>query len=187
MPFRRTLNSSSHRPQFHLPLSALLLRLLHDLLHDLLLLDQERAGDAVLDAVGAARATVGTLDGLLGSGDVGVFAGAQGWDLYIESELAMLSMILHGPLPSPAVLGARRSMSGEKPSYQCTYTREFRAAITAFGRSASLLDVQVSELAAGGFADADLVRLGVVGLTATVGESGGRHRGGVWRCCRGVA
>ena len=37
---------------------VLLLSLLHDLLDNLLLLDQERASDAVLDAVGAARAAV---------------------------------------------------------------------------------------------------------------------------------
>lgn len=67
-----------------LPL-RLLLGLLHDLLDNLLLLDQEGAGDTVLDAVGAARSTVGTLDGLLGPRDGGVFAWAQGWDLYEEN------------------------------------------------------------------------------------------------------
>ena len=60
---------------------GLLLRLLHDLLDNLLLLNQEGAGDTVLDAVGAARATVGTLDGLLGAGDLSVFTWAEGWDL----------------------------------------------------------------------------------------------------------
>ena len=60
--------------------SLLLLRLLQHLLDDLLLLDQESANDAVLDAVGAARATVGALDGLLGAGDGGVLAGAEGRD-----------------------------------------------------------------------------------------------------------
>jgi hypothetical protein len=59
----------------------LLLSLLHDLLDDLLLLDEEGADDTVTDAVGAAGATVGTLDGLLGAGDLGVLAGAEGGDL----------------------------------------------------------------------------------------------------------
>lgn len=55
--------------------------LLEDLLDDLLLLDEESADDAVLDAVGAAGTTVGALDGLLGAGDGGVLAGAKGGDL----------------------------------------------------------------------------------------------------------
>ena len=59
----------------------LLLGLLHDLLDDLLLLDKEGADDTVADAVGAAGATVGTLDGLLGAGDLGVLAGTEGGDL----------------------------------------------------------------------------------------------------------
>lgn len=63
----------------------LLLSLLHDLLDNLLLLDQESAGDAVLDAVGAARATVCALDGLLWVRDLGVFAWAEGWDLLFTS------------------------------------------------------------------------------------------------------
>ena len=63
-----------------LPL-RLLLGLLHDLLDNLLLLDQEGAGDTVLDAIGAARAAVGTLDGLLGPRDGRVFAWAEGRDL----------------------------------------------------------------------------------------------------------
>lgn len=60
---------------------GLLLRLLHDLLDNLLLLDQEGAGNTVLDAVGAARATVGTLDGLLWAGDLSVFTWAECWNL----------------------------------------------------------------------------------------------------------
>lgn len=59
----------------------LLLGLLHDLLDNLLLLDQEGAHDTVPNAVGAARATVGTLDGLLRPRDLGVLARAEGWDL----------------------------------------------------------------------------------------------------------
>lgn len=59
----------------------LLLGLLHDLLDDLLLLNEEGADDAVADAVGAAGATVGTLDGLLGAGDLGVLAGTESGDL----------------------------------------------------------------------------------------------------------
>lgn len=55
--------------------------LLEDLLDDLLLLDQEGADDAVLDAVGAARATVGALDGLLGARDGSVLAGTEGGNL----------------------------------------------------------------------------------------------------------
>lgn len=45
-----------------------------------------------------------------------------------------------------------------------TYTGEFGAAVTALGRCASLLDVQVSKLAAGGLDHADFVRDGVVWL-----------------------
>lgn len=52
-----------------------------DLLHDLLLLDQECAHDTVLDTVCATGTTIGTLDGLLGLGDLRVLAGAKGGDL----------------------------------------------------------------------------------------------------------
>lgn len=60
---------------------GLLLRLLEDLLDDLLLLDQEGTDDAVLDAVGAAGTTVGTRDVLLGTRDLSVLTGAEGRDL----------------------------------------------------------------------------------------------------------
>lgn len=57
-----------------------MLRLLEHLLDDLLLLDQESADNAVLDAASASRSTVGALDGLLGAGDLGVLAGTEGGD-----------------------------------------------------------------------------------------------------------
>lgn len=63
------------------PLALLLLRLLENLLDNLLLLDQESADNAVPDAVGAARATVGTLNGLLWAGDLRILARAESWDL----------------------------------------------------------------------------------------------------------
>lgn len=58
------------------------LLLLHDLLDNLLLLDQESADDSVTDAVTASGTAVGSLDGLLGLGDLGVLAGAESGDLY---------------------------------------------------------------------------------------------------------
>ena len=66
----------------HLLLLLALLLLLQHLLDDLLLLNEERTNDAVADAVAASRTTVGALDGLLGLGDLGVLAGAEGGDLY---------------------------------------------------------------------------------------------------------
>lgn len=53
-----------------------------DLLHNLLLLDQERTHDTVLDTVRAAGTTIGTLDGLLGFGDLRVLARAERGDLW---------------------------------------------------------------------------------------------------------
>lgn len=78
-----------------LALASLLLRLLEDLLDDLLLLDQESADDTVLDATGAAGATVGTADILLGARDLGVLARAKGGDL--ESVSSYFNYIAHGP------------------------------------------------------------------------------------------
>lgn len=69
-------------PSTNLSARLLLLSLLHDLLDDLLLLNEESADDTVLDAVGAAGATVGTLDGLLWAGDGSVFAWAEGRNLW---------------------------------------------------------------------------------------------------------
>lgn len=69
-----------------------MLGLLEDLLDDLLLLDQESTDDAVLDAAGASRSTVGALDGLLGAGDLGVLAGAEGWDT-LELGTAVLQTV----------------------------------------------------------------------------------------------
>ena len=65
---------------FRLALSGLL-RLLENLLDDLLLLNQEGTDDAVLDAASAAGTTVGTADVLLGAGDLSILAGAEGGDL----------------------------------------------------------------------------------------------------------
>lgn len=73
---------------FILALSRLL-RLLQHLLDNLLLLDQERTNDTVLDASGAAGATVGTADVLLGTGDLGVFTGTEGGNLK-----AIISLLL---------------------------------------------------------------------------------------------
>ena len=74
-----------------------MLGLLEDLLDDLLLLDQESTDDAVLDAAGASRSTVGALDGLLGAGDLGVLAGAEGWDT-LELGTAVLQTVNNKPL-----------------------------------------------------------------------------------------
>ena len=72
-----------------------LLRLLEHLLDDLLLLNQEGTDDTVLDATGAARATVGTADVLLRAGDLGVFTGTEGGDL--ENENIHNQRLLHRP------------------------------------------------------------------------------------------
>lgn len=61
--------------------------LLQHLLDDLLLLDKEGTDNAVLDAVGAPRAAIGPVDGLLGLRDLRVLAGSEGRDLW-RGELA---------------------------------------------------------------------------------------------------
>jgi len=62
-------------------LAPLRLALLEDLLDDLLLLDQESAGDTVTNAVSTSRATVRALDSLVGARECGVFTGSLCWDL----------------------------------------------------------------------------------------------------------
>jgi hypothetical protein len=57
------------------------LLLLENLLHDLLLLNEESTDDTVADTSTAAGTTVGTLNSLLGLGDGGVLARAEGGDL----------------------------------------------------------------------------------------------------------
>lgn len=52
--------------------------LLENLLDNLLLLNKESTDNLLLDAVGAERATVGTVDSLLGVGDSRVLLGSQG-------------------------------------------------------------------------------------------------------------
>jgi hypothetical protein len=94
---RSHFKKDQHREQNAIRLalaSGLLLRLLEDLLDDLLLLDQESTDDTVLDATGAAGTTIGTADGLLGAGDLGVFTGAEGGNLSIAiSILLMFAMV----------------------------------------------------------------------------------------------
>ena len=119
-----------------------MLGLLEHLLDNLLLLNQESTDNAVLDAVGASRSTVGALDGLLGAGNLGVLAGAEGGNTL---ELGT------------AVLGIVNSLSPNTVSIS-TYT--------ALGGSALLLDVQVTELTTGSLDDADLLALGVVWRTS---------------------
>lgn len=76
-------SSHPHASSLFLLLAGALL--LQHLLDDLLLLDQERADDAVAHAVAAPRTAVCALDGLLGLGDLGVLAGTQGGDLVADS------------------------------------------------------------------------------------------------------
>jgi hypothetical protein len=122
-------------------LTLLLLGLLKHLLDDLLLLDQESTDDAVLDAVGASRSTVGALDGLLGARNLGVLAGAEG-----GNTLELVATVL-------AIVNTTSGCHG-------------RSTYTALGGSALLLDVQVTELATGSPDNADLLALGVVWRTS---------------------
>lgn len=89
-----------------LSLLLLLLSLLHDLLDNLLLLDQESANNTVLDAVGAARATVGTLDRLLGPRDLCVLARAEGWNL--EGASVSVHVTLSASIAPYSIFLARR-------------------------------------------------------------------------------
>jgi hypothetical protein len=75
VPFNQKFTSNNHSSL------ALLLSLLHDLLDNLLFFNQECANNAVLDAVGTSGTAVGTLNGLLRSGDAGIFARTQSRDL----------------------------------------------------------------------------------------------------------
>ena len=54
----------------------------NDLLHDLLLLNQERTNDTVPNAVSTSRSSIGALNCLLWTGDLRVFAGSESWDLW---------------------------------------------------------------------------------------------------------
>lgn len=66
-------------PHLFLLLASLLL--LQHLLDNLLLLDEEGSHNAVTDAATASRSTVGSLDGLLGLGDLAVLAGSESGNL----------------------------------------------------------------------------------------------------------
>lgn len=94
------LTTNTEHERVHLALGGLLLRLLEDLLDDLLLLDQEGTDDAVLDATGAAGTTVGTADVLLGLGDLRVLAGAERGDLKEREKESPVSL----PVPSRIIL-----------------------------------------------------------------------------------
>ena len=77
-----------HAPKFHslnshkTPLHRLLLHL-EDFLHDLLLLDEERADDAVTDDAGGEVATVGAGHRLGPEGHGVELVGADGLELYL--------------------------------------------------------------------------------------------------------
>lgn len=78
---------------FSTHLFLLLGLLLQHLLHDLLLLDEEGADDAVLHAVGAPRAAVRAADGLLGLRDLGVLAGSEGGELEGTESVVVLQVV----------------------------------------------------------------------------------------------
>jgi len=92
---------------FSLALSGLL-RLLENLLDNLLLLNQESTDNAVLDTSGAAGTTVGTADVLLGAGDLGVFTGTKGGNLE-NIIVSVLSFLLHRNRGRVCVDSAARS------------------------------------------------------------------------------
>lgn len=69
-------------------------------------------------------------------------------------------MLGYDNLPSHSNISFQRKTSGKLVGR--THTGELDAAVTAFWRSTLLLDVQVSEVTAGGLDDADLVGPGVV-------------------------
>lgn len=79
---------------------------LQNLLHDLLLLDEEGTDDAVAHAAGATRATIGTGDTLAALGELAVFAGTQGGNAV-----------------------------------------QLYTAVTAFGNTSTLVDIQVGKFA----------------------------------------
>lgn len=58
----------------------LLLLILQHSLDNLLLLDQESSDNSLLNTVGTSGTTVGSLDGLLGLGDLSVLSWSQGSD-----------------------------------------------------------------------------------------------------------
>lgn len=65
-----------------------LLLLLEHLLDNLLLLDQKGSDNAVTDATAASRATIGTLNSLLGLRDLRVLSRSEGGNLKYELSLA---------------------------------------------------------------------------------------------------
>lgn len=83
IPHRMPVPSVEIFPHQVNPLFLLLARLLllHHLLDNLLLLNQEGTDDPVADAVAASGTTVGSLDGLLGLRDPSILARAEGGDL----------------------------------------------------------------------------------------------------------
>lgn len=62
-------------------LTLLRLVLLQYLLHNLLLLDQERPHDPILHAIRTPRSSICALYGFFGLGDFGVFTGAESGSL----------------------------------------------------------------------------------------------------------
>lgn len=62
-------------------LFLLLALLLEHLLHNLLLLNEERTNDPVLNAVAASRSAVRTVDGFLGLRNGGILAGSESRNL----------------------------------------------------------------------------------------------------------